>query len=413
MPDVPRPSALTAARLDAERDLQESVYASFGLREALESVPDRAALAQDKEFRELRAKKAHVTRGMAPGLFKVLDGVREALEFEAPVELLVDADEGINAFAFPRPLDSDLCVLAVTSGAVKQLSTDELACVMGHELGHVAYGHAELGRDVSLVYREDPQPELLGSRLRILNRLQELSADRAGALAVGRDLMITARTELKVATGLGPEHVQLDLDAYVAGIDRLEEFAIPERLFDASHPLLPIRMRALQLFCQGQEEDEPILELVRLMDFEASTPASRHTRDLLLSGGLLAAHLEAEDELSDDQRAHLVQLILPFTDDPEREFSRVDDIDGAAALFQRSAAWLRANAGPERYEHVEKLLEVTLHDGHVSADERDFLLQAADLLDIPENWLLRRLEEHEEDQARSVAPPRHFGLRQA
>lgn len=404
-------SPLHAARLDAERQLQESVYADFGLRAALESIPEAALVAHENLQREMRAKRAHVTRSMAPGLFHVLDRVQEALQLEEAIELLVDPDQGINAYAYPRPLDSDLCVLAVTSGAVKQLSPDELACVMGHELGHVAYGHAELVRAISLVYRDDPEPELLRSRLRILNRLQELSADRAGALAVGRDLLVAARTELKVSTGLGPEHIALDLDAYVSEVERLEDFEIPQRLFDSTHPLLPIRMRALQLYCQGQEDDAPVLELIRLMDFEASTPQSRHTRDLLLSGGLLAAHLESEGELSDQQRSHLVDLILPFTDDPEREFSRVDDIDGAAALFERSAAWLRENSGPERYEHLEKLVEITLHDGEVTELERDFLLQAADLLDIPERWVLRRLDEHEEDRARSMSPPRHFGLR--
>jgi hypothetical protein len=406
-----RGSVLDTVRLQPERELHERILEGFGIRQALEEVPEEARLEGEKELRAHRSCQARITRAMAPGIFAVLDRTRERLGYEPELEVLIDPDERINATAYPTPLGGGLEVMSLTAGAVKQLDEDELACVVGHELGHLAYGHADLHAAIGLVYRADPVPELLTSRLRVLGRLHELSADRAGVVAVERDLAVAARTELLVATGLGPEHLELSLDGYAEEVARVEAFEIPHHLFDVTHPLLPIRIRALQLFCEGGT-DEEVLELARLMDFESSSPAQRHARDLLLAGGLIAAHFDAEwGDLQDDQRAQLVDLVLPFTDDPEAALASVGTIDDAFELFNASAAWLRENAGPERYEYFCQFLQVTLRDGQVTELEQEFLVEAASDLDIPQAWVESRIRLHRAEAARAFAPPSSFGLR--
>lgn len=402
---------LDSARFAPERELQARIRSRFQIEEAFAQVPTEIREAIDDGLSEVRASHAHVTRRMAPELHRIVEEACDRLELPRQFELLIDSSEQINAGAWGVPEGTTTRVISITAGAVKQLSPVQLRCVVGHELGHVAYGHPRLRMQIRAIYRDTPTPDLLDSLLRIESRLAEISADRAGLLAVDLDLEVAAEAELRVATGLGPEHVRLDLAAYLEEISRLEEFDIPNRLAADSHPLLPIRMRALQLFCEDGDRDEDVLALARLMDYEAPTDRGKAERDLILAGGLVAAHMDGDRELSDAERTHLEELVLPFTDDPEALLGRIETFDEAVELFNKSAAWISENLGPERYDIYKKLLEVVLHDGEVSEGELEFLLEAAQDLAIPPAWVEDQLEEHAEDQARGTAPPRAFGLR--
>jgi Zn-dependent protease with chaperone function/uncharacterized tellurite resistance protein B-like protein len=401
---------LESVRFAPERSLQERMRARFGVAEAYARIPEDVRAKSEDVLSGVRLRHVRVTARMAPELHRVVGEACERLHLPTDVELLVDSDESINAAAFPVPAGTSTRVVALTAGAIKQLSPLQLRCVVGHELGHVAYGHPQFLRELELIYRDEEVPNLLGSQHRILGRLQEFSADRAGLVAVDRDLAVAAEVELRVATGLGPEHVRLDLAAYLDEVARIESFEAPDQLFTLSHPLMPLRIRALQLFASGDGHDDAILSLARLMDFDAGSDEARATRDLLLSGGLLAAHADG-CELDDSERARLEDLVLPFTDDPEELLSRVQDVDDAVALFEKSAAWIREHLGPERYEVFEQLVEIVLHDGEVTEGEWDFLVQAGSQLEIPGPWIARRLARHDEEQARQIAPPRAFGLR--
>ena len=404
-----RSDALDRVRLAAEADLQARMVERFGLDRAAAAAPEDARRQEQRALDAHRALYVHVTPRTAPRLYRVAAETLERLGLPTRVELLVDPSETINAGSFPLPRDGEVPILSLTSGAVRRLDDAQLRCVLGHEVGHLAYGHTQLRRWIRLVYRETPTPELLDGRLRVLARLQELSCDRTGALAVDMDLEVAATTELLVATGLGPEHVELDLAAYAGEVARIEAFDVPEHLFELSHPLLPIRLRALQLFAEGADEDR-VLELVRLMDFEAHTPAARHQRDLLLAGGLLAAHADGDEDLDDAERERLVELVLPFSDDPEGELAELTTRARAGELFAEAAEWLRLHAGPERFELLAQLLELTLGDGRATEGEVAFLLDAGERLDVPAAWIGERLQAHAEAALRAPTAPRQFGL---
>jgi Zn-dependent protease with chaperone function/uncharacterized tellurite resistance protein B-like protein len=411
---MPRPFSsdlLESARFAPEREIHDRIRSRFQIELAYSQVPPEVRQQSEDFLARTRVGHARITRRMAPELHRISEEACDRLELSREIELLIDSSESINAAAYPVSLDGATRVISLTAGAVKQLTPLQLRCVIGHELGHLAYGHTQLLEEISAIYRDTPTPDLLDSMLRIQGRLAELSADRAGLVAVDLDLEVAAETELRVATGLGPEHVRLDLAAYLEEVSRIEEFDIPEQLYRSTHPLLPIRIRALQLFCDQEDREAEILALARLMDFEAPTDAGRATRDLILAGGLVATHMDGDEALTDAERAHLEELVLPFTDDPEALLGRIQTFDEAVELFNHSAAWVCENLGPERYDIYKKLLEVVLHDGEVSEGEHQFLMEAAQDLGIPAAWVADQLEEHAEDQARGTTPPRAFGLR--
>ena len=403
---------LERARFQPEAEMRNRLVERFGLAEATSHIPEDVRARSERSLREIRASMTRLTRGMASGLIRLVEETLDRLGLEPQVELLIEPTEGINASAYGILGDSGKHLISLTAGIVKQLTDEQLRCVLGHEIGHNAYGHAQFAEDIRLIYRdEDGVPELLGSHMFVLERLQEFSADRAGLVAVNNNVTTSSSMLLHVHTGLGPKDIHLDLDAFTDEIARLEAFDIPDRLGRESHPLLPLRIRALQIFAANPDDEEGVMELARMMDFEARDEAVVHNRNLLLAGGLLAAHADSDDELADDEREHLVELILPFSDDPEELLQSVGTIDQAGDLFTASATWIRENVGPERYEFMDKLISVVLCDDKVHEGEVQFLKQAATELEIPFSWVEKKLAGHSERAAREMGAPRTFGLR--
>jgi uncharacterized tellurite resistance protein B-like protein len=412
---------LDRARLRPEGEEQGRLEARFGLLEAAARVPEEVRMLDDRHQRVARASRHRVTRGMAPDLFRVVEETFERLGLEPSVELLIDNSSLINACSYGTIEGSGVHLIELSAGAVKQLSEDELRFVLGHEIGHSAYGHSDFFTDINLIYRledklplESSIPDLLEARLRVLGRLQEFSADRTGAVAVGNDVIIGASALLKISTGLGPENLRLDLGAFVEEVARLESFDIPDLLYDATHPLLPLRIRALQIFAGNPDDHESVLALAQLMDHEVRDESAIHQRNLLLAGGLLATSSEGgDDSLDAAEREALIDLILPYSDDPEGLLEGIETTKQAATLFDASAAWIKSNLGPERFELMKNLMSVVLCDQESTEREIEVLRQAASRLDVPFAWVEKQLAGDAERSARDLGQgaPRRFGLR--
>lgn len=402
-------TALQQIRFAPELEMQGLIIERFGLTESAALVP----IAEREKYARLqqsaRSFSVRLTQAMAPALIELVEQTFETLGLDPHVELLISPTLDINACAYGTIDDTTQQLIEVTAGAVKHLSETQLRFVIGHEVGHNAFLHQAFQDDINMIYRNEGTPELLDSRLRVLRRLQEISADRAGILAVGGDLETATSALLRMETGLGPEFIKLDLSSLKKEVERIANFDIPDMLFSTAHPLLPLRMRALQLFVEGGDNDD-ILRVSRLMDYEARDLVMVNERNFILAGGLITAHMDGDDELSESEREHLVGLLLPFSDDPEALLSGLETADQASDLLISSGEWLANNIGPERYEIMQKLISVALQDDIATEGEMEFLGNAGSLLQIPFNWIEKQVFEHGERTARRMGAPRAFGL---
>ena len=69
--------------------------------------------------------------------------------------------------------------------------------------------------------------------------------------------------------------------------------------------------------------------------------------------------------------------------DPEAAISKITSYDQARKMLTESAAWLKENAGEERFVAYRMLVGIAAVDGDLSSKEEEFLYEVADLLDIP------------------------------
>ncbi len=386
---------LARVRFAHERDLIDLLTDRYGLADVLRRYQESGEAAPYYDL--ILGSQLRLTPILAPRLTGLLDEVRDTLGFHDPTDLFVEPSAEINAFALHSIQAGKPHVVSLTSGLVERMTDDEIRFVFGHEIGHLSYRHY-LSRLVQVVLgagdgEESRLPPLLARRLETWDRLAELSADRAGFTAVHGNLVAAVAAFFKMASGLGPEHLQFDLAAFLDQLAELQKLERRDVLARFSHPVTPVRVRALQLFGEAggfdadgaslAAVDAEVAQLAQLMELEVTEPLEVHFRDLLLAAGLLVAHADG-DRISQDQAQVLIHALLPLCSDPEARVKALRSPTEARELLDAAAAWLAENAGQERYAALLQVAHIATVDGVLHPDEEAFLLELATKLGIPE-----------------------------
>lgn len=188
---------------------------------------------------QVRAESLYVTPSTAPAIGRIVQLVSDRLGLNSAAEVYIRADSSINAFA-PSLAHVDNPVAILNSGLVQLLSPLELAVALGHELGHVGLGHSH-----GPITWNETQLQRLAERSQ--QRYAEVSADRVGLLAC-RSTFVAANVMIKTASGLPSTSLGMDIDAFIAQMDRAPEEISREWELDLTHPSLPFRLWALLRF---------------------------------------------------------------------------------------------------------------------------------------------------------------------
>jgi Zn-dependent protease with chaperone function len=168
-----------------------------------------------------------------------------------PVEVYVAPERALNAYTFGLTSPK---VVVLYAGLFKVMDRDELAFILGHELGHVALGHTWLN---SLLGGMAGIPASWGAGAILTfaflwwNRACELSADRAGLLVCGKpEKAITALIKL-VAPNAG---TQSELQQAYQLIDSEDDSPLaPLTELLASHPLIIHRIEELRRWTKSAQ----------------------------------------------------------------------------------------------------------------------------------------------------------------
>lgn len=185
-----------------------------------------------------------VTSRQYPEIHKIVTEQSQLLQLESTPEVFIYNGSGmINAFAIKFLstryviLMSDLVDLMLKRGKM-----DELAMIIGHELGHHAAGHTNFKRN--LLIRPALFIPLLGSAY---SRSCELTADRIGFVLTNN---LLASQNALVAIALGSESLanHTDIQEFIQ-----QEIEIPpfmgfiHKIF-STHPRMTFRVSELSMF---------------------------------------------------------------------------------------------------------------------------------------------------------------------
>lgn len=121
-------------------------------------------------------------------------------------EVFIRSDSTLQASCYSSYSERPLIV--ISSALVERLSDDEIASVIGHEIGHWAFSHTTSGNQAS-------QHEGV-AQLKVLaaSRCAEISADRAGLVAC-HNINAAISSLVKVSTGLDERNIRLDIQTFL------------------------------------------------------------------------------------------------------------------------------------------------------------------------------------------------------
>ena len=200
---------------------------------------------------ELIGKAQHVTGQNLPDLDAIIQKCKTRLQVE-PVQTFIVPSRALNAYTFGL---SSPKAIVVYSPLLQLMDADELAFIIGHEMGHVRLGHTWLNSLLGGM-AGIPSPFMASIILQFAflwwNRACEYSADRAGLLACGRlDKAISALVRLATGTASRTSAALAHAYQLVDAEDDQPTSGLVELL--AGHPLMIKRVEELRRWAATAE----------------------------------------------------------------------------------------------------------------------------------------------------------------
>jgi Zn-dependent protease with chaperone function len=208
----------------------------------------------NKEFLRgtLLGSTVKVTERQFPSLYKLVERCARTLQVPVP-QVYVANSPVMNAFTFGTEDDS---FIVLHSALVDSFSEKELLFVIGHETGHIQNKHVVYNTALILLQRMAELfigPLILPAvvALNAWYRRAEITCDRAGLLC-SQDLDSASRSFIKLAVGSKRLSDEVDMSEFLAQHDEAQSSV--GRYMEAfqSHPYLPKRIKALQVFAESE-----------------------------------------------------------------------------------------------------------------------------------------------------------------
>jgi Zn-dependent protease with chaperone function/uncharacterized tellurite resistance protein B-like protein len=338
--------------------------------------------------KDLLTKALKITRGMMAGLYKVTDHCARTLKLNAEIEIYVNQDGRFNAACYPPVKDRVLLVL--TSSLLEKFTEKELAFVIGHEIGHYLFEHTRFPVDYILQNNAGRLSPLHAMKLYAWIRNAEITADRVGMICCG-DFDVAAHTFFKLSSGVTSAAFQFDLKDYLAQLDDLkgevtEQEADPQDWF-STHPFNPMRLKALEVFVQGQayhqltgktggrltseQVENEVSELMKIMEptyLQDTGDVGTKARRFLLAAGFLVAGANGVVVRAEVNALAAVVGAQVSPDEIRQMFAR--PVPEVKELVQSLAKDLSAlMTGMQKLQLVRDLVVISYSDGAIDENE--------------------------------------------
>jgi len=390
-------------RLARDHELFQELTAHPVIQSRLEHIQGGVAHVLMAEKRRQLADSLRVTASVSPYLHKVLEAVRQLLRLERPVELYVTPAPILNAFCMLLP-EGDGLLVVITSAAVERFTRGELLFLVGHELGHGILGHHRLPGAALLNPMDEASRLSWDHTMQVLRwmRASEISADRFGLLCC-QDPALATRVFLKLASGLPGEYLG-DGEDFDDQMDDWVKHRIAGEGMDATHPLLPIRVRCSHAFAESDyfthffgEQSSPTRLSMEGADQEAHEQLSHMDADpahiekleypeevmgfLALAGFLLAA---SDNQIGTMEYHWLTQLVGRELAERARQFAQ--DVGFEAYHQELQALGAGIAQDHDRQQRMKLLSEIAVIaavDGHVHPNELRGVQMIAEALSLP------------------------------
>lgn len=384
---------LAAVRIGCETKLFQEVMEIPAVEEVAGSFD---AVRKFSEARSgMLRDGVRVSQRILPKVMGTVSRLREVIGHDIPCEAFVFNQPTVNAFV---TLHDDMAIVGLSSAAIQQLTgPGELEFVIGHELGHVLFGHIRLPAEA--VLRRPGVTVREAMRIRAWQRAQEISADRVGLHLCG-SLEAATRAFFKLQAGVSLAEHSFDLGEFTGQWDQLaaEITSLGQRdLWDCSHPVSPLRVRAMAMHWDAWQKaeterqeallaaDEGIERMLAMLDPSGVCDRTAGSDALLASfyfwGGLYVAM--ADGDLAAVEIQRLQELAPPGFDSAEPFRLAKSNPETCIKKFEEDLGNRRRKLSAiELFRIMSGVLDVACSDGDLSSAERRRLRDIGELLGL-------------------------------
>lgn len=452
---------LALIRLEMEAALQDEIESthSRNIRKMVREIEgyftemDYEEMVRDEEDREEEetaryekqvalAQGIVVTRQTSAHLFGLVERAMENIGMTPPENLSINVrrvfdragEDLFNAFCVHA---GDSVFISFTPMLLNVLQDEEILDVIGHELGHAAcrvpryledYFYFAWGRWEEALFDIDPDvPDEEVERLRLdvreiqdahfdtetdasivrIMRLKELTSDRFGLVA-SRSVTDSCRSLMRQETlGLDARFFDYDHGHLIKQLDELGDTRkdpATRWLFDATHPVLPARIAALDVFSRSQRYHRLVTDRGRprrkgLLDDDAENEALARIlkkSELVPEGEdldevrLMACVLYRIVSASRHRREPRVRAVRRFLWEFYRDFYASIPPEVFEVEFRRSAQLMKkygklvaAKPEKDRKSLVRDLVGFVKHRHLMTREARDLIVSAAQAMALP------------------------------
>ena len=384
-----------AIRIPLEIQIGQELYQQIQGK-VLETILREAKVEKTENYFKniLQGHSFKVNEKLAPRLYDSFIEVMKKLDFKESTEFFITNNPELNAFAVSRLEPEESHIININSGLIDKVDDDELKFIVGHEIGHLISNNANIAQLLDFVFVDQAEtPLMMQHKIAVWDKLSELTADRFGFIACGRlDKVLSCF--FKMASGLSVERLNFDPKAFsVENEEILKYFKDTGSGNLLSHPINPIRIKAVELFenselyknlLSGNEIvhdkvlDDSISELIQSLMVISNSPLNYHRTCFIASAGLIVAGIDKAIE--PDEYHAIIDELSAFTVFPKQTLKEMLDENKMEQFFGNSVKELLEINPGEKNMMMEYMINIIIADSTITDSELNFIFDFGEKL---------------------------------
>lgn len=339
-----------------------------------------------------------VNETLLPKFYQLCQEVKEVLDFPGEIDFYISGNSEVNACAYVSEDETRPHIIEINSGLFTLMNDEELKFVVGHEIGHLINSDATIKILYNFIYPTDEDkeecPEFLRKRLEMYDQLAELGADRYGYMAnENLDACVTA--VFKMASGLYLEKMNVSIKELLEeNAQRLQYFLSEDGISDGTHPVNPIRIRALELFATSKTQmglTRGMNELITVIQNFTYSELDTATAEFVAAAGLFVAQKDGKKRDKNEEELILNKL-ANYCLFPYKELKRIEK--GNVVETMMSAAETILNIMPSAgINLLNYFIDVAFADGELEEIELELIFEFGSKLGFQEFDIAETLEQ--------------------
>ena len=356
--------------------------------------------ANQKKDRSL-SKKMQFNLPLSPqvggNLYALTQEILHLLNYtDRQVAFYISNDTGFNATTYFNRNEDEPHYIVFNSGLLEKHTEKEMRFVIGHELGHLIYKHADFDYFIEYIHPSG-FPNFIKKIHQLWSNLNEMSADRVGSLAV--DAFDTAVSAMfKMSSGLDMESLQVNAKHFIAMNDKLVADMTTSRqnYLTETHPANPLRIKALDIFyhCRLRKnflksrklvQDHKLRrqtdELIALLKDQPEDDIEQAGLDFLTAAGYYL--INGDGDVAAEEYDEFMNMLSEFHSWPPDYVKQLLKKNKMMTIINKSASVI-IEKGPQYVPSLFRtLVPLITIDKRIKTDEIEALLLIAGKLKLP------------------------------